>query len=88
MKGLYLFLTFKDKEVFNCNINSFNSLKGIFQEVCPNNHLGTFQREIFFGTVTWVSELKLLVENEISELISSAGPPTHSQREGQPKWRK
>ena len=42
----------KDKKFFNYKINSFNSLKGIFQEICLSNHLGTFQRKVFFSAVT------------------------------------
>ena len=51
-KGFYFFVRLKDEEVFNYKINSFNSFKGIFQEICPHNHLGAFQRKAFFGTVT------------------------------------
>ena len=54
----------KDKKFFNYKINSFNSLKGIFQEICLSNHLGTFQRKVFFSAVTWVSELKIELEIE------------------------
>ena len=67
-KEVYFFVRLKDKEVFNYKINSFTSFKGIFQNICPHNHHGTFHKEVFFGTVNWVSELKLRVENQLFEL--------------------
>ena len=50
-KGVYFFVRLNDKEVFNYKINSFSSFKGIFQKISRYNHLGTFQREVFFRTV-------------------------------------
>ena len=50
-KGVHFFVRLNDVVVFNYKIKSCNSLKFIFQKICPHNHLRTFQfkEKYFFG---------------------------------------
>ena len=66
-KGVYFLVSLNDKEVYKevYKINSFKPFEGIFLKITHIINFGNFQREVFFGTVTWVSEEKLLAENQI-----------------------